>query len=133
VKVYIAGPMTGRQYYNLHAFEKAQREWRLRGHEASTPFEHNNVVWRRVYGRDFDPAADRCDYGDPMLADMFAEDIAGLCRADAIVLLDGWRDSRGARVELHTATALGKRVFLADGTELDVRVTAHFDVDEVAA
>lgn len=131
MKVYIAGPMTGRQYYNLHAFERAQREWRLRGHDAVTPFECNNVVWRDAYGRDFDPTSDRCDWGDPLLNEMVIADVQALCRADAIVLLPEWRQSKGATMEVIIAKNLGKRIFLEDGTELDVRATIHFDADEV--
>lgn len=112
--VYIAGPMTGYEHYNVTAFEEAAARWRAVGHDPVTPFESNSVVWRRHFGRDFDPRTDKCDYGDKLLAELVAEDIGTLCRADAIVLLHGWEKSRGARVELHMALNLGKPIYDAD-------------------
>lgn len=118
MKVYIAGPMTGKEYYNLHAFEKAQRHWRLQGHDAVIPFEANSLVWERVYGRPFDPYNDTCDYGDPVLKQLFAEDVAFLLSSDAIVLLDGWEASKGAKLELRIARTFGMPAFDQRGREL---------------
>lgn len=107
MRIYIAGPMTGHESYNVHAFERAARHWRLKGHEVETPFDANSRVWQRHHGCDFDPHTDTCDYGDPILREMFAEDVATLCRSDAIVLLDGWGRSRGATMEKALANLLG--------------------------
>lgn len=103
--------MTGHEHYNLRAFEYAAAQWRDAGHDAETPFEANSRVWRRHHGRDFDPTKDVCDWGDPILSEMLAEDFAVLCGADAIALLPGWEKSKGARSELLVALNLGKRVF----------------------
>lgn len=119
MRVYIAGPMTGKEAYNLHAFQRAQREWRIKGHEAIIPFESNNTVWERHYGREFDPYNDRCDYGDPLLRELFAEDVAYLLSADGIVLLRGWEASKGAMLELRIAHTFKMPVFLASGERLE--------------
>jgi hypothetical protein len=112
-RVYIAGPMTGYEHYNLAAFEKARATWTEAGFDVETPFDANSRVWRKHHGRDFDPRVDVCDWGDPILAEMLAEDLAVLCSADAIALLDGWEKSKGARSEILIAVNLGKEIYSA--------------------
>lgn len=107
MKLYIAGPMTGRDAYNHRAFMAAAERLRNMGHEPVTPFQANSEVWRRHHDRDFDPYADTCDYGGPLLREMFAADVALLLSADGIALLDGWRDSKGAQMELRLAEMFG--------------------------
>lgn len=109
-RVYIAGPMTGYEYYNAAAFSYAKAQWTDAGYDARTPFDANSVVWRKHHGRDFDPLRDVCDWGDPILAEMLAEDFAELCRADVVALLPNWEKSKGARSELLVALNLGKEV-----------------------
>ena len=109
--IYIAGPMTGHEAYNHRAFAAAQEFLQSMGWNAVTPFASNSVVWQRHYGRDFDPYTDACDYGEPILNEMIAEDIGALCRAYAIALLPGWENSRGARIELVISLNLGKPVY----------------------
>lgn len=106
-RVYIAGRMTGLPLYNWPAFAYAAAQWRDAGYDVETPFDANSRVWMRHHGRPFDPARDRCDYGDPLLREMFAEDVATLLRSDRIALLPGWRQSRGAPVELALAQLVG--------------------------
>lgn len=106
-KVYIAGPMTGYDHYNVSAFEAAAFLWRAAGDEPTTPFECNSVVWRRHHGRDFNPYEDTCDWGDPILRDMLAEDIRVLTESDVVAFLNGWEKSKGARLEYAMAQNLG--------------------------
>lgn len=106
--VYIAGPMTGIPAYNYPAFVEAANAWRAEGWEPSTPFDANSQVWRRHYGRDFDPYTDKCDYGDPILGEMLVEDLLVLIAADRVAFLPGWRASKGATFEHSVAVMLGK-------------------------
>jgi hypothetical protein len=115
MRLYIAGPMSGRSAYNYDAFEVARQHLTALGHEVETPFEANSRVWQRHHKRPFDPYSDRCEYGDPLLQEMFVEDIATLLRADGIALLDDWHTSRGATVELAIARLFGKAVLTQDG------------------
>lgn len=48
---------------------------------------------------------------DPSWADCMRVDIAALVECDSIVMLPGWQQSRGARLELHIARELGLRVY----------------------
>ena len=109
--VYIAGPMTGYEEYNHPAFLRAESEWRKAGYDAVTPVEANNAVWQKHFGRDFDARTDVCDYGDPLLREILAADLALLATADAVALLPGWRKSRGANLELAVASSMGLPVF----------------------
>lgn len=105
--IYLAGPMTGFEHYNHAAFMAAKERLQEAGHIVATPFEANSSVWWQAFGRPFDPKTDRCDYGDPLLRQMFAADVELLLSCDRIALLDGWRKSKGATLEYQIATALG--------------------------
>jgi hypothetical protein len=125
MKVYIAGPMTGYPHANAPAFIDAQVRWQEQGHVVQTPLDANGRVWERHYGVKFDPFVDKCDYGDPLLPQMFAEDLKVVAWADAVAVLPGWEKSRGVARELSVALLLGKRVFDAktmDEIKLDCEI-----------
>lgn len=87
-RVYVSGPMTGLPELNFPAFHAAAAQLRALGLEVVNPAELNP-----------DPA---CTWQAAM-----REDIRALVDCDAIVLLPGWQNSRGARLELTVAQALG--------------------------
>lgn len=111
MRTYLAGPMTGKKWYNVEVFDAAAAAWRAKGHTVVTPFDANSVVWRAMYGRAFDPRVDVCDYGDPLLPEMLAADFAALCRAEAVALLPEWASSKGSRAEILVAVNLGKPIY----------------------
>lgn len=90
-RVYIAGPMTGLPGYNYAAFNAEAARLRQLGFAVENPAEN---------------PAPPCD---TWLAYMRLA-IAQLVRCDAVALLPGWRDSRGARVEEGLARSLGLQV-----------------------
>jgi hypothetical protein len=108
MRVYVAGPMTGYPQENAPAFAEAAARLRALGHDVVTPVELNAMVWRRHHDSDYDPAVHKIGYGDPLLNEMFAEDLKEVCTRDAIALLPGWQNSRGAAREVFVAEALGK-------------------------
>ncbi|WP_407059246.1 DUF4406 domain-containing protein (plasmid) [Ralstonia syzygii subsp. celebesensis] len=94
-KIYIAGPMTGLPDLNFPAFHEAASALRAAGHDVVNPAEINpdpNAGW---------------------LACMRA-DIRELVTCDAIYLLPGWENSRGARLEARIAEGLGFQMIFAD-------------------
>jgi len=109
--IYLAGPMTGYKHHNVDAFRAYQRYWQALGWIVETPFEANNRVWERYHGRPFAPETDSVDYGHWMLPEIFAEDIATVCRVQAVALLPGWQKSEGAKRELAIATLLNKPIY----------------------
>lgn len=88
---YVSGPMTGMPGLNFDLFNQTTAEMRAAGYTVVNPAEINP-----------DPKA---DWKDCMRAD-----IRALMDCRGIVLLPGWENSRGARLELANAEALQFKV-----------------------
>ena len=97
-RIYLAGPMTGLPDHNFPAFNDAAARFRADGWEVANPAENFG-------GRTDLP---RSSY--------MRADIAILAGCDAVAMLPGWEQSRGARLEHHIAVALSFTVYeLHDG------------------
>lgn len=94
MKLYVAGPMSGKKDLNFPLFHATAAKLRAQGHEVVNPAEINP-----------DPAA--------KWEDCMREDIKQLIDCEGIVLLPGWLHSRGARLEHHIAEQLGLLVLEA--------------------
>lgn len=109
MKVYIAGPMTGIEDFNFPAFHAAAAHLRANGYEVVNPAEVNpdtTLTWEQC----------------------MRLDIPQLCTCDAIALLPGWENSRGARLECHLAEALGMpQVRFGHAVTGEVRDRAEID------
>lgn len=118
MKIYLAGPMRGIPEFNFPAFMAAAARLRADGHEVFNPAEKDN----EKYGTDIskgnhegreDVAASQHGFS---LREALAADLAWICaEADAIALLPGWFQSKGAKAEFYTAEALGIRTFEVGG------------------
>ena len=95
-RAYIAGPMTGIAEFNFPAFNKEAVRLRAEGLTVLNPADHGIVE-----------GAEWADY--------LRHDIAGLATCERIHLLQGWEESKGARLEVTIAQALGMAITLADG------------------
>ena len=86
-RIYIAGPMTGLPEFNYPAFNRAATALRAKGYHVENPAD-NPVppcgTWK----------------GYMRMA------IAQLVTCDTVVLLPGWRESKGAKVEHQLALDL---------------------------
>ena len=114
MKIYVAGPMRGIPEFNFPAFHFATHRLRSEGFEVFNPAERD--IER--HGVDISAGntlgslnkAER-DHGFDLRC-AFGEDMAWLCaHADAVVLLPGWKNSKGAVAEKAVAEALGLEVF----------------------
>lgn len=94
--VYLSGPMSNLPLFNFPAFHAAAKSLREQGYTVINPAE-------------LDEADDQPVGAKPWAA-YLRRDIVELMKADAIALLPGWENSKGARLELHIATALGFEV-----------------------
>jgi len=93
MRIYLAGPMTGLPDHNFPAFNLMAD------------------VLRRAKFTVFNPAENEA-YDPPRdLAYYMAIDLPEVCRADAVFLLPGWRESKGAQCEEFVATSCGIPVF----------------------
>jgi len=95
-RIYIAGPMTGLVEHNFPAFHAAADRLRKAGWDAVNPAENfggRTDLPRETYLR---------------------ADAALLVGCDAVAMLAGWEDSRGAKLEYLLARELGMPVLDAD-------------------
>lgn len=112
--IYVAGKMRGVPHFNFPAFNAASAALRAEGHTVFNPAErdierHNGIdISAHNYTGDEVQCAQEHNFS---LRDALADDLEFICKkADAIALLPGWEDSKGANAELATAHALGLEV-----------------------
>jgi hypothetical protein len=95
-RIYISGPMTGREDHNFPAFNAAAERFRRAGWEVADPsknFGGRTDLPRESYIR---------------------ADVILLARCDAIAMLPGWQSSRGALLEHAIARELKMDVYDAE-------------------
>jgi hypothetical protein len=108
-RVYVAGPMRGIRFYNFGAFDAASAWLRVQGHDVVNPADLDRDTG-------FDPYTlpNSHDWSTtPPGFDMKAcrrRDLDALETCDAIYMLNGWWNSRGARAEKAHAEWIGLEV-----------------------
>lgn len=89
--VYIAGPMTGIEDFNYPAFHAAKAALEARGIETLNPADTEGLN----------------DTGAPQSWDWYMRHaIRMVTQSDAMCLLPGWQDSKGANLEVKIGEAL---------------------------
>lgn len=118
MKIYVAGPMRGIPEFNFPAFHDATAALRARRHEVFSPAERDikhhgaDISKGNVTG---DEAVAAAEHGFN-LREALKDDLEFIClHADAVAVLPGWENSKGARAEVATAKALGLKVFRYTG------------------
>lgn len=91
--IYISGQITGTDDY-MERFAAAEKELADKGHYAVNPARYNAQL-----------PSDAMDYYGYMRISL-----ALLDQCSGIYMLDGWRDSKGARLEYAYAEAMGKEI-----------------------
>ena len=90
-KIYISGKITGNPNYKAD-FEAAELALKIAGFQPVNPAEEHlpdGATW----------------------ADYMRQDIKLLCDCDAIYMLNGWRESEGAKIEHKLARDLGIEIY----------------------
>jgi nucleoside 2-deoxyribosyltransferase len=103
MKVYIAGPIAGQVNQNREAFLERADLLRSMGHEPVNPHDippEHTTEGTCCGGKVYEHSVH--EYGC-----FLREDIKVLMYCDAITLLPGWQDSKGAATEEHVARSLG--------------------------
>lgn len=101
---YLSGPMTGLPDHNRPAFNEAAAQLRSHGFTVWNPaeeFDATVIYPRKVYLR---------------------KDIEALLKCDAIVMIDGWENSAGAKLELDIAKELELPIFFMRTQDTEVSV-----------
>lgn len=88
MKIYIAGPMTGRAQFNYPAFHQAATLLRAAGHVVINPAENPVPSCGSWLG-------------------YMRMSVAQVASVDCLVMLPGWPFSKGARIEYLLAKLLG--------------------------
>ena len=87
-KIYISGPMTGLPKHNFPAFSKATKKLRKLGYKVISPAEldkgKKQLTWNKCLRRD----------------------LIQVVKVDAIATLLGWKDSKGANLEVYVGKEL---------------------------
>lgn len=105
MRIYLSGKITNNIEYKLQ-FQKAENQLRLLGFDVLNPTR-------------------MCIYDWFTYQDCIKLDLALLEMCDAIYMLDGWQDSKGANYELATAKVLGKKTMYEACRKPKSRSTGH--------
>lgn len=98
MKFYIAGPMAFKEDNNREAFERMEKRLIELGYEVLTPLKNGLPTDAH---RKFHMKAD----------------IQLLLQANAVMMLKGWQDSHGARLEHGIAQEIGLQIFKEESTD----------------
>lgn len=108
MKIYIAGPMSGIPQFNIPAFDEAAVRLREAGYDAVSPAELDDPDTRVAALASVDGKMDKGALNGETWGDFLARDVKLVAdEIDAIALLPGWEDSRGAQLELFVAKMCG--------------------------
>lgn len=123
MKVYTAGPMTGIPQFNYPAFIALAEELRDHGFEVVSPAELDDPEIREVSLASPDGAMATLATHGQTWGDFLARDVKLLADdgIEAIVVLPGWENSKGARLETFVASLKGLPIYRWDGYEMVLR------------
>ena len=107
-RIFISGPMTGYANWNYPKFDIVENILIANGFEAVNP---------ATIGRKFGP--EKVDTDPVLYKEMEAEIQKAERTCDAILLLKGWEESKGVRLELKTALELNLLIILEDERATD--------------
>lgn len=99
-KLYVCGPMTGYPKNNFPAFQETTARLRGLGYEVHCPTEISVVCG--------------CEPGAHTWEEYLRRDIAAILEVDALAVLQGFTNSRGAMLEIFVAYKLGIKICPAD-------------------
>ena len=103
MRLYLSGPMRGLPLLNFPQFHSAAKWLRGQGYEVFNPAEmEDSDEMLNSLARDPLGVTRGC----------FARDTQWICtQADAVALLPGWHNSKGAKAECYLALAIGEEVY----------------------
>lgn len=106
-RLYVAGAMSGIADFNFPLFFATAGALRGLGYEVENPADNDGSDLESALCNALERKGDWATY--------LKIDLPRLCRCDAVVALPGWRDSRGATLEVETARKLGMPIYRLDG------------------
>jgi hypothetical protein len=116
-KIYVAGPMTGYDQWNFPAFFEAERQLLKLGYEVINPAHSDGTTLELAL-----ESAGLPERPNNTWAWYMRRDLPHVLECDAICVLPGWQDSKGASLEVHVANAIGVPIYVLKDGELRPRV-----------
>ena len=112
MRIYLAGPMTGIPQFNFPAFLAAAEDLRARGYNVISPAEIDAPHTRAAAIESGDGCiADLHELTGETWGDFLSRDVKIVADdCDAVAVLPGWRESRGAKLEVLVAMLTSKPV-----------------------
>jgi hypothetical protein len=124
MRLYIAGPMTGIPQFNYPAFEAMARSLRRADYDVVSPAEMDDPATQAAALASHDGAPGTGSANGETWGDFLARDVKLIADdgIEGIVVLPGWANSRGARLETFVGRALcGIRVYTWEPTYEQLR------------
>jgi len=108
MRIYVAGPMSGIPQFNYPAFDQMAELLRSKGHDVVNPAEMDDPAIHAIGMASPDGNIHTMESHGQTWGDFMARDIKTLIDGgiEAVVVLPGWANSRGARLETFVASAL---------------------------
>lgn len=117
--VYIAGPMSGIADWNFPAFFRAEEQLLALGYNVINPAHNDGPTVEEAL-----KSSGPVDKPNNSWAYYMRRDLPHVMSADYICVLPGWQNSRGAKLEVHVANAIGiPLMILNEAGEFVPRVT----------
>ncbi len=101
--LYLAGPMRHKPYLNFLQFDVHKAALEIAGYKVLSPADLD-----RAHG--FDPFKSLTK-NLPTPEECAERDVAAVIKSDAVVLMKGWRKSKGSLMEVAVANFLDKPIF----------------------
>lgn len=104
--IYLAGPMRGIADFNFPAFEAGAAGLRAKGFEVFSPAERDEKFHGKVFKAEHGELSEIANSGFSLREALAADTQWIALHADAVVVLPGWENSKGAQAETALARAL---------------------------
>ena len=104
MRLYLAGPMSGRPRFNYPEFEKWYVQLATAGFWVESPHHRDDAALREACLASV--GGDPADLPGFDMVGAVARNAAGVSRSDGVAVLDGWQRSAGARMEVEVAHRL---------------------------
>lgn len=121
--IYIAGPMSGYLEFNFPAFRETTARLRALGWDVRSPHE-----WDEAENGGKAPTLETAKPWSYYLR----RDLGLLLECQSVAVLEGWRESKGASLEVHVASALGMPIYDA-GTMRPVTESVLGEADRLVS
>jgi len=110
MKLYLAGPMSGKKDFNFPEFHRHAKFLRNSGHVVFSPAEHDESKWG-VENFKSETGSNQDVKSGWTLREALAADCEFICKeADGIAMMPEWENSKGARAEHALALALNLKI-----------------------